>query len=955
MSTSTRNLSNIDGANVTNPDATNFSANGIEAYADDAAFEADHTPIAGSIYWNTTEKCLREYNGTAWQYDKTTLVTATDSTSTGSDQAITPAVAQVISFTSDTLVSINNIVPTLQKFLYLQNNQSSQAITLKNNTGGTAANRILTGNGLDFVIKTNQIVGLVYDTVNTRWKLMSKSLTSSLEPFADDAAYATAHAGLVAGDEYWNTTTLVVRFYDGTDWQNNKVLFSTENNTSATGANADVTPAKDQIIKVSNASLTSVRGIIPAIQKYIVLINGTGATITIRNQEATATAANRIITGTGVDLSLANDASLLLSYDGDASRWRVVGGSGSGGSSDPTVVNYFSDPGFENTANGAQPAQATLYNDGAVAIPVDGTGGVVTGVTFLASTTTPIRGTTSAILAKDAANRQGMGVSFPFVIAEVDKGFTSGVSFDMDTDTNYVAGDAVFYIYDVTNSVLITPRAVSIPKLDNYGKFFSDFGLTTGTSYRFILHIATTNASAWNLKLDTMVNSTTRVAVPGAFVGPWESTSAWALGGTTTPPTVQASTTYYRNTTKDGEWAIIRYEFKQPSAGSGAGSGDYLLPIPTGLNIDYSRVAVTTPTGFVSGEVGKGIFTSGATNYTASVHAINTGAYTDKLFVNYFNDTTALSTWSSASSPVTSAAQSFSCTVRVPISQWSGSGSNFGPGANVEYASNSNATNTATDTTSFASGSAGSLIPNGATGTTYSRTVRMQNAYQQGDDLKVQVDQSNGSWVDADARLGNFITQGANSYGILILPVVGSTDVSVQFRSGGYEPSNATFANAGSAWSGLSTWKWRVRKANPSAPVGQSRADSTQPGNVAPRKGQTALTVTGTPAGYATVRAVGIYYQDQDGNHRLKFNISSTNTSATLGGTTFTITGVLFKNISNYLQACSGMTAGNFSPGLQVYAIPNTNTIGVAHASTTTITGYQISGDVELESKPSWA
>lgn len=182
---------------------------------------------------------------------------------------------------------------------------------------------------------------------------------------------------------------------------------------------------------------------------------------------------------------------------------------------DNAIVNYFTDGGFERGSNGLIPSGWSQYNDGAVAVPVDGTGGsAVAQVTMLVTNASPIRGTLSAVISKDAANRQGVGYSFPFTISNADKGITAGVNFELVTSANYVSGDMVFYIYDVTNSVLITPRSVSLPKLDNYGKFFSDYGLTAGTSYRFILHIATTSALAYTVTLDTMVNTTTRVAVP---------------------------------------------------------------------------------------------------------------------------------------------------------------------------------------------------------------------------------------------------------------------------------------------------------------------------------------------------------------------------------------------------------------------------------------------------------
>ena len=68
--------------------------------------------------------------------------------------------------------------------------------------------------------------------------------------------------------------------------------------------------------------------------RMITLVNASStAGFTIFNQHASSSAANRIITGNGGDLSVGADASINLIYDGAAARWRVVGGSGGGATS----------------------------------------------------------------------------------------------------------------------------------------------------------------------------------------------------------------------------------------------------------------------------------------------------------------------------------------------------------------------------------------------------------------------------------------------------------------------------------------------------------------------------------------------------------------------------------------------------------------------------------------------
>jgi hypothetical protein len=170
-------------------------------------------------------------------------------------------------------------------------------------------------------------------------------------------------------------------------------------------------------------------------------------------------------------------------------------------------------------------------------------------------------------------------------------------------------------------------------------------------------------------------------------------------------------------------------------------------------------------------------------------------------------------------------------------------------------------------------------------------------------------------------------------------------------------PTGATFASAGTNWSGIaasSTYLWRVRKAKASSPVGFGKSNSNEFGLVAPRKGQYSLTVTGT--NWTTTRAIGIYYQDQDGNHRLKFNVVG---SISVGVTSFTgtISGVTFKNISGFTQAisaCLGESGVAARVTLESYVNPNASTFVVA-TSSGNMTLVRISGDVELDSKPTWA
>lgn len=109
------------------------------------------------------------------------------------------------------------------------------------------------------------------------------------------------------------------------------------------------------------------------------------------------------------------------------------------------------------------------------------------------------------------------------------------------------------------------------------------------------------------------------------------------------------------------------------------------------------------------------------------------------------------------------------------------------------------------------------------------------------------------------------------------------------------------------------------------------------------------LTVTGT--NYTTVRAVGTPYQTTDGAWRMAFNIYGT-TAITTASLTMSISGVTFKNTSNYRQAVS-LATGSANGSEYAYTTPNTGDITAFAEGVVSV--YSVSGDVELDSKPTWA
>jgi hypothetical protein len=210
-------------------------------------------------------------------------------------------------------------------------------------------------------------------------------------------------------------------------------------------------------------------------------------------------------------------------YDGSA--WAATGGTGSGSGE----INYITNGDAETDTTGW-----ATYDDGASAVPVNGTGGSSSTLTLTAQGTTILRGTQSFKLAHSAADGQGEGVSYDFTIDAADKNKLLKLAFDYNTDAAYVNEDIKVYVYDVTNTTLITPSdngIIGVDKDDNSsGSRTIGWASTDSVSYRLIFHLTTTNASAYDLYFDNVIVGPGSVAT-GAVITAWEAYTPTDSGG----------------------------------------------------------------------------------------------------------------------------------------------------------------------------------------------------------------------------------------------------------------------------------------------------------------------------------------------------------------------------------------------------------------------------------------
>jgi hypothetical protein len=137
-----------------------------------------------------------------------------------------------------------------------------------------------------------------------------------------------------------------------------------ENTTTATGNQDNLAYAEADVLRCNNATALTLRGILaPAAPlkpgKPLLIVAIGAGTVTLNDQDANSTAANRLITGTAAPIALAAGTGwAMLRYDGATARWRVLANSAATGTGGGAVVQTTTSTGTVN--NFALTAGATL-------------------------------------------------------------------------------------------------------------------------------------------------------------------------------------------------------------------------------------------------------------------------------------------------------------------------------------------------------------------------------------------------------------------------------------------------------------------------------------------------------------------------------------------------------------------------------------------------------------------
>ncbi len=159
----------------------------------------------------------------------------------------------------------------------------------------------------------------------------------------------------------------------------------------------------------------------------------------------------------------------------------------------------------------------------------------------------------------------------------------------------------------------------------------------------------------------------------------------------------------------------------------------------------------------------------------------------------------------------------------LPIAEWAGTINVVQN--DVEFASNSD-TSGSSDTTHFAYGPSGSVVPSitaaSGTSTAIKKRVSFTTPISSTDQLVLQFqNQGTGAWLNIEETdsYGVFLLHGASAYGVGLTPV-DSTHVDVSFYPGGRFSSGSAYTDAGASFPRNSTDRYRVKKCSGGQAVG---------------------------------------------------------------------------------------------------------------------------------------
>lgn len=291
-----------------------------------------------------------------------------------------------------------------------------------------------------------------------------------------------------------------------------------------------------------------------------------------------------------------------------------------------------------------------MYDD-AAAIPVDGTGGS-TSATVTQSSTNPLTGYKSFIFTPHSALGEGAAYSFTLDREDKYKLIHCDLSYEVASGT-YATGDLAVYLYDVTNSQLLTPFSthllanVGIPSTQRF-----TFQATDSTSYRLLIHQVTNN-SGYTIKFETKLGPKDFAGYSSIQADPISYTPIFTGLGTVSNIDIKYA--------RDGKYLLVEGTFRAGTPTASAAT----MTLPSGLNISSN---INSNSGSINHIVGSG-WRAAAGGYEITVLA--NPAYPNVVYFGYYlspNDATT----SKNGNDIIGTNEYVSLSFKLPIDSWSG-------------------------------------------------------------------------------------------------------------------------------------------------------------------------------------------------------------------------------------------------------------------------------------------
>jgi len=678
-------------------------------------------------------------------------------TATIASNTLTPTTGANVQRITSGAADLQMVASPVAGKLYVLVNETGTDFLLKNDTGGTAANRIYTGTGVDLTLKNQAAITLIYNSGLSRWIVAGGSGGGGLATELKSTTFI-ATAGkhyLVDNSASAFTGTLpagsagsVIRFSD-----NSRVWAS---------RNFTIAPASGETIDGLAANETLVCDVSGAFVQ--VMWNGT-KWIVDTNGFAASISSGSLSGGQGLG------KKNYIGNPNNATNW-VTGGSSL------TVTT-------ETTA-GNLPNQITQS----------------TALAF-----TRVSGTTGYGGFRFEMDRSDYSKPFEVNIDQKSAFTTEGYQIQ-------VFAGSVFGTYGtqltVANASLTGLTGSHIARCDMPGS------ATPFIEFRIVATGASGTAPFYANNIYFGPGLTPQSYAGGEYVS-YNSTLFTPADGFLSAGTGGSASTAskYRRV---GSAIEVIFQWAWGSSGATFGTaGTYQLGLPSGMTVDATQL----PTPSASGDViiGTGLFwdNSLADSYglavTWSGSAIRLGVEESTSGAG-IGPTTPVTPavsdgiWAKFTVPIASMAGNGILNV--------GAGAQIEYAYNTDVSSTATVTGSG-----FASGPAGiQYSASWTTNTAWTRTVQWQYPIQDDDMLELQVySAATSTWVRHSDLYGDYTRQNTRDYGPRLI-YRSTTQTDVLFCEGGFRSSGVAFGDVGAVWSGLTNTKWRVRKAKASSPVG---------------------------------------------------------------------------------------------------------------------------------------